>query len=132
MSCNTNPSNINQTFIIEQSLITGGTSVISACTAVYTNVLISCDGDAEIFLSTGETIFNTSIIPLIDASIDIGYPTQRFRNINTVSGTSSVWTSTTSVTTAELILGLDGDGNERTINANNSVIQDDILLGGQY
>jgi hypothetical protein len=129
---NCNPSDINQTFIIEPQSITGGTPVISACTAIYTNEVISCDGDATIELGTGFTMFNTNIIPTADGTIDIGYPSQRFRNINTISGTSTVWTSTTSVTTAALILGLDSSGNSRTITADNSVIQNDILFGGTY
>jgi len=129
---NCNPSDINQTFIIEPQSITGGTPVISACTAIYTNEVISCDGDATIELGTGFTMFNTSIIPTVDGTIDIGYPSQRFRNINTISGTSTFWTSTTSVTTAALMLGLDSSGNTRTITANNSVIQNDVLFGGNY
>ena len=56
----------------------------------------------------------------------------RFRNINTVSGTSSVWTSTYSVNTPNLNLGLDSSGITRTITANNSIIQDDVLLGGTF
>lgn len=129
-SCN--PSDINQTFIIEPQSLTGGTPVVSACTAIYTNEVISCNGDATIILGSGSTIFSTNIIPATDNTIDIGYPTQRFRNINSVSGTSTYWTSTTSVTTAALALGLDSSGNTRTITANNSVIQNDILLGGIY
>jgi hypothetical protein len=129
-SCN--PSDINQTFIIEPQSLTGGTPVISACTAIFTNEVISCDGDATIELGTGNTIFNTSITPTVDGTIDIGYPNQRFRNINTISGTSTVWTSTTSVTTAALVLGDDSGGNARIITANNSVIQDDTLFGGIY
>lgn len=129
-SCN--PSDINQTFIIEPLSLTGGTPVISACTAVYTNELISCDGDAIITLGSGSTTFNTSIIPSVDGTIDIGYPSQRFRNINTISGTSTVWTSTTSVTTAALNLGIDSGGNTRIITADNSVIQNDTLFGGTY
>jgi hypothetical protein len=119
-------------FIIEPMSLTGGTPVISACTAIYTNTIISCSGDAEIILGTGQTIFNTSIIPLLDATIDIGIPLQRFRDINTVSGTSSVWTSTISVTTPLLDLGLDSSGNTRQITADNSIIQDDFLNGGVY
>lgn len=212
------PSDINQTFIIEPQSITGGTPVVSACTAVYTNLLVSCSGDSMISLSSGFTQFNNNIIvngaisgssfysggtnvydiilsaitendiyltgatfsggtliltrndnqniyatftgntsgtcisdlhvtnlygcspivlhndlvPNIDGAIDLGTPIKRFRDINTVSGTSTVWTSTTSVTTAALILGLDSSGNTRTITANNSVIQDDILFGGVY
>ena len=132
MSCSNNSSSINQMFIIEPMSLTGGTPVISACTAIYTNTIISCSGDAEIILGTGQTIFNTSIIPLLDATIDIGIPLQRFRDINTVSGTSSVWTSTISVTTPLLDLGLDSSGNTRQITADNSIVQDDFLNGGVY
>ena len=130
MSCENTSSNINQTFIIES---TGGvTPILSACTAFYTNHIISCDGDAEIILGTGQTIFNTTLIPLLDATIDVGIPARRFRDINTVSGTSSVWTSTISVTTPLLDLGIDSSGNTRQITANNSIIQDDFLNGGNY
>ena len=59
-------------------------------------------------------------------------PSFRFRNINTISGTSTVWTSTDRVITPNLDLGLDSSGNTRTITANNSIIQDDCLLGGTY
>ena len=131
-SCNTNPSNINQTFIIEPLAVTGGTPVISACTAVYTDAIIICSGNSQILMSSGETVFNTNIVPTTDSSIDIGDPIRRFRNINTVSGVSTVWTSTTSVTTAMLDLGLDSSGNTRQITANNSIIQNDILDGDTY
>ena len=125
-------SSINTTFILEPMSVTGGTPVISACTAVYTNELISCDGDSTIQLSTGETIFNTSIMPSIDGGIDLGSPLRRFREINTYSGTSTYWTATTSVTTPMLDLGLDSSGNTRIITADNSVIQNDTLFGGIY
>ena len=74
----------------------------------------------------------TCIIPLLDAVIDLGIPLQRFRDINTVSGTSSVWTSTISVTTPLLDLGYDSMSNLRQITADNSIIQDDFLHGGVY
>jgi hypothetical protein len=121
---------VNQTFIIEPAAT--GSGATSACTAIYTNTIISCSGDTEILLSSGETIFNTSIVPVNDATIDIGYPIKRFRDINTVSGTSSVWTSTISVSTPLLDLGLDSQSNLRQINADNSIIQDDLLNGGTY
>ena len=124
-------SDINETFIIEPLELTGGTT-ISACTAVFTNSVISCSGDSQINLYSGLTEFNTNIIPNLDANIDVGTPIKRFRNVNTVSGTSSVWTSTITVITPTLDLGNDSQGNLRQITANNSVIQDDILLGGNY
>ena len=210
---------INKTFILEPISLTGGTPVISACTAIYTNELISCSGDTIIQLSSGYTQFSNNInvngaisgdtfysgstdlynvilsaitdndiyltgatfsgstliltkndgnslfstftgntsgdcitelyvsniygcgsvvtihqdlIPISDNLINIGTPTMRFRDVNTVSGTSTTWTSTNSVITPNLNLGLDSSGNTRTITANNSVIQDDILFGGGF
>lgn len=124
-------SDINETFIIEPAELTGNT-VVSACTAVFTNTVISCSGDSQINLFSGLTEFNTTLVPEIDATIDVGLPMRRFRDINTVSGTSSVWNSTVSVTTPMLDLGNDSQGNLRQITANNSVIQNDTLLGGTY
>jgi hypothetical protein len=46
---------------------------------VHTNELLSCDGDATIYLSTGETIL-TSITSSGDGEIDLGLPVRRFRN----------------------------------------------------
>jgi hypothetical protein len=124
-------SDINETFIIEPLELSGGT-VVSACTAVYTNTVISCSGDSQINLFSGYTEFNTNLIPEIDATIDAGIPTKRFRDINTVNGTSSVWNSTIKVNTPMLDLGYDSLGNLRQITANNSIIQNDTLLGGTY
>ena len=129
MSCSSN-SNISQTFIIEPS--GGSEPIISACTAVYTNLVISCSGDSQIHLSSGETMFNTSINPMVDATIDVGIPSRRFRDINTVNGTSSVWTSTIKVNTPTLDLGLDSQSILRQITADNSIIQNDDLNGGSY
>ena len=132
MSCIVNSSDINQTFIIEPLSLTGGSPTITACTAVFTNEIVSCSGDTTITLGSGSTIFNTDLVPTTDATIDIGYPLQRFRNINTVSGTSSVWTSSISVSTPSLDLGLDLLNNSRIITADNSIIQNDELNGGNY
>jgi hypothetical protein len=43
MSCNTNLSDINQTFIVEAIITTDAYS--GACDGVHTNELLSCDGD---------------------------------------------------------------------------------------
>jgi hypothetical protein len=122
-------SNLKQSFLVVPSMVQ---DTLSACTAIYTNELISCSGDSIVFLSSGETIFNTSITPLTDGTIDVGVPSRRFRDINTISGTSTVWTSTISVTTPTLNLGLDSLSNNRIINADNSIIQDDTLNGGTF
>ena len=124
-------SDINETFIIEAEILTGST-IFSACTGVFTNSVISCSGDSQINLYSGLTEFNTNLVPNLDTTVDVGTPVKRFRNVNTVSGTSSVWTSTIMVITPTLDLGNDSQGNLRQITANNSVIQNDTLLGGTY
>jgi hypothetical protein len=47
MSCNTNLSDINQTFIVEAIITTDAYS--GACDGVHTNELLSCDGDQYIY-----------------------------------------------------------------------------------
>jgi hypothetical protein len=72
------------------------------------------------------------IVPNTDGNLNLGTAVKRFRDINTISGTSTVWTSTTKVITPNLDLGLDSSGNTRIITADNSIIQNDILNGGSY
>ena len=121
-----NTSDVNQTFIIEPLALTGDTPVVSACTAIYTNRLISCDDDGTTIFLSDKIEVSKSIVPLIDAMNDLGVPSLRFRNINTLSGVSSVWTSTEKVITPEIDLGLDSLGNSRIITANNSIIQNEL------
>lgn len=118
----------------DYNLIANGISSnnISACTSVNTNSIVSCSGDSIINLASGYTQFNTDIEPEIDANIDIGTPIKRFRDINTISGTSSVWTSTIKINTPTLDLGLDSQNNLRQITADNSIVQDDFLNGGTF
>jgi len=96
--------------------------VLSACTGVYTSNLYGCS----------PITIHDDLLPLNDGDSDLGTPVKRFRDVNTISGTSTVWTSTNKIITPELNLGLDSSGNTRTITANNSIIQDDILNGGVY
>lgn len=96
--------------------------VLSACTGVYTSNLYGCS----------PITIHDDLLPLNDGDSDLGTPVKRFRDVNTISGTSTVWTSTNKIITPELNLGLDSSGNTRTITANNSIIQDDILNGGDY
>lgn len=96
--------------------------VLSACTGVYTSNLYGCS----------PITIHDDLLPLNDGSSDLGSPVKRFRDVNTISGTSTVWTSTNKIITPELNLGLDSSGNTRTITANNSIIQNDILNGGSY
>lgn len=100
---------------------TGGSG--NCITELYVDNLYDC--------VSGITLHG-DIIPVTDDTINLGTPLKRFRDINTVSGTTTVWTATTRVYTPELDLGLDGLGNQRTITANNSVIQNDTLNGGTF
>lgn len=128
MSCTNNTSSINKTFIIESS----GNGILSGCTTVFTNKLESCSGDTEILLTSGSTVFNTDLVPVADGTVAVGQPLRRFRELNSVSGTTTIWVATTRVETPELHLGLDSSGNTRTLTADNSVLQNDILFGGGY
>ena len=100
---------------------TGGTG--SCITDLYVENLHSC--------TTGITLYD-DVIPEPDNTINLGTPLKRFRDINTVSGTTTYWTATVKVITPEVDLGNDSLGNPRIINANNSIIQNDILKGGTF
>jgi hypothetical protein len=128
MSRTNNHSDINQTFIISapEQLASSG------CTNVYTNRLINCENGAVIYLGRTQTIFNTNIVPETTDFIVLGTPLKRFRDINVMSGTTSVWAVTEKVKTPTLALGLDANGENREINAQNSIIQYDSLNGGEY
>jgi hypothetical protein len=115
--------NNSNTFTIERSDGLFLSATINQVTGLTVN------GDITI---NDNTFVGNTIEPLVTDVVDIGTPIKRFRNINTISGTSTVWTSTNQVVTPNLNLGLDGLGNQRTITANNSIIQNDILLGGNY
>lgn len=148
MSCISNSSNINETFIIEPIAV-DNTPIFSACTALYSNNIISCSGDTKITLSTGNIIFDgnlytddnltasninvaSSIVPTQDNIVNIGTPLSRFRNINVYSGVTSIWSATTIVHSPILDLGFDSLGNHRILTADSSVLDSDILLGGGY
>jgi len=100
---------------------------------IFTNFIEPCDPNSGVTISNITTFYpNGDILPTTDNTINLGSTSRRFRDVNTVSGTSTVWTSTNQVITPNLNLGLDSLGNQRTITANNSVIQNDILDGDIY
>jgi hypothetical protein len=103
------------------STFTGGSG--NCITELYVDNIYDC--------VSGITLHG-DIVPVTDNTINLGTVLKRFRNINTVSGTTTVWTATTSIYTPELDLGLDSLGNQRKITANNSVIQNDTLNGGIF
>lgn len=90
---------------------------------------LTINGNIEI---TGNTFVGGNIEPINDDFSSIGSTLKRFREINTVSGTTSYWTSTTKIISPEIELGTDILGNTRIITANNSIIQNDTLQGGTY
>lgn len=100
---------------------TGGTG--SCITDLYVENIHNC--------STGITT-HSDIIPVNDNTINLGTQIKRFREINTVSGNTTIWSATTRVYTPEIDLGVDGLGNSRIINANSSVLQNDTLHGGNF
>jgi hypothetical protein len=100
---------------------TGGSG--NCITELYVEEIFTCN--------TGVTL-HSSITPAIDDSINLGSPIKRFRDINTISGTTSYWTANVRVISPEIDLGLDSLGNSRIITADSSVIQDDTLLGGTF
>ena len=75
---------------------TGGTG--SCITDLYIENLHDC--------VSGITLHG-DITPVTDNTINFGTPIKRFRDINTVSGTTTFWSATTRVYTPELDLGLD-------------------------
>ncbi len=139
-------SDITKIFVVEPASsvsfsaetidITGDTTIggdIINCgtgSTIYTENIVACD--TGVTVNNAITIYPTDIVPTTDNLINFGSPIRRFRNINTVSGTSTVWESTGIIYTPILNLGQDLSGNTREITAENSIIQDDILNGGSY
>lgn len=108
------------TFITSTSFSGGSGNCI---TELYVENVFACN--------TGVT-FHNDIKPYSSDTINLGSSGFRFRDVNTLSGTSTYWTSTITVNTPQVNLGLDGNGNSRIITANNSVVQDDTLNGGTF
>ena len=120
-----NPSPWTYTFtdwsVLNLSTFTGGTG--NCINELYIENLHDC--------VSGITLHG-DITPVTDNTVNLGTPIKRFRDINTVSGTTTIWSATTRVYTPELDLGLDSNNESRIITANNSIIQDDILNGGTF
>ena len=118
-------SNIRQNYIVTN---TNEFDTFTACTGVWTSNIYGCSP----ITIQDQLILKGDTSPNSDNTINLGSSVNRFRDINTVSGTSSVWTSTVKVITPSIDLGLDSNNESRFINSNNSIIQNDILLGGSY
>lgn len=129
-------SNINETFIIEPMLISGDTIIYSACSAFYTNNIVSCDSISSIYLGDIYVEINVPLVPNTDNTLDIGLINKRFRSINTVSGSSTYWTSQNgtinSLSASTINLGLDLSNNERILTAETVILGNDTLISGFF
>ncbi len=138
-------SDITKIFVIEAgNAATSGTTLVlsgdltvqgdiincGSGSTIQTEAIIACESGVTI--NNAITVYNTEVLPTSDNLISVGSPSRRFRNVNTVSGNSTVWTTTQRIITPVLDLGLDLSGDTRIITADNSIIQDDVLLGGEY
>ncbi len=122
-----NPSPWNGTISDWSIFSSGGGSFTGGSGNCVTELYVE-----DIFACNSGVTIHSDITPVSDGTINLGTPIKRYRDINTVSGTTTVWSATTIIYTPDLDLGLDGDGNSRIINANNSIIQNDLLNGGIY
>jgi len=109
------------TIDLRNLLFTGGSG--NCITDLFTDNIHTC--------STGITIHN-DIVPKTDNTILIGQPYKRFRELNVYSGNTTIWKANQKIETPVLDLGIDSQGNLRQITADNSIINNDILLGGNY
>jgi len=134
---------MNKIFIIDDCNLPPPTTICP----IKANIITACDSDNTILLTSGATIFNktiiieditingelnSNIIPSTDNTLSLGSQSRRFRDINTYSGSTTIWSVSQVVNTPEINLGLDSMSESRIINANNSIIQNDCLLGGTY
>lgn len=127
-----NQLELNQTFVIEAPPNIGGGY---GCDNIIIDSVMSCSGDTIIKLSTDNVSINQTLLPAT-ALVDLGTTVKRFRSINTVSGTSTYWTTNiirSAVINAEAInLGSDILNNNRVITANTALLIGDSLGGQVY
>jgi hypothetical protein len=132
---------ITKIYVVEPA-INGTVSNLTADTVTIWGDL-TVDGDFY-NCGTGSTVVNTieacddvitiasDIVPPSDGLISIGRPIRRFREVNAVSGMTTIWAASTRVVTPEVTLGYDSQGELRILTANSSVLQNDSLNGGIY
>ena len=134
-------SSVTKYFIVQPEASVSGQTIQGDLTVVGN--ILNCSGGTiftetidpcftGVTISSNFTVFQDVVEPVSDDTKTLGTPSRRWRQINTVSGSSTVWTSTSRVITPRLELGLDSNSEDRTITADNSIIQDDFLNGGTY
>lgn len=125
---------IRETFIIDQSGNAG--SGTTSCELTVTNLLQSCSGDTTISMESGAIVVSSTIIPETDNTSDLGITSRRFRQLNSISGTSTYWSTqsldASNIRTNMIDLGTDSQNNLRILNADSSVLANDTVVGGSY
>ena len=110
--------------VLDDLIVNGDIFNCDSGSTIYFNNIAACSGD---------TInVESSLTPAIDNGVDVGTPFRRYREVNTVNGMSSIWASTIRVVTPEVTLGYDSGGELRILNANSSILQNDLINGGSY
>ena len=111
------------TITVENDLTVNGDIINCGTGSTIVNILEACDDVITIA---------SDIVPPSDGLISVGTPKRRFREVNTVSGMTTIWSSTIRVVTPEVSLGYDSQGELRILTANSSILQNDIISGGSY
>lgn len=111
------------TITVENDLTVNGDIINCGTGSTIVNILEACDDVITIA---------SDIVPPSDGLISVGTPIRRFREVNTVSGMTTIWSSTIRVVTPEVSLGYDSQGELRILTANSSILQNDIISGGSY
>jgi hypothetical protein len=101
-----NTSDINQTFIIEPLSITGGSPTLTACTGLYTNAVVSCDGNTQILMGTGLITFDGNLYTNDDFTANVVSGTTFYGDGSNLTGISTGETYTNSASTPNVIGGI--------------------------
>lgn len=111
------------TVTVEHDLIVNGDIINCGTGSTIVNTIEACDDVITIA---------SDIVPPSDGLISVGRPVRRFREVNAVSGMTTIWAASTRVVTPEVTLGYDSQGELRILTANSSILQNDSLIGGSY
>lgn len=111
------------TITIDGDLTVNGDIINCGTGSTIVNIIEACDDVITIA---------SDIVPPSDGLISVGTPVRRFREVNTVSGMTTIWAASTRVVTPEVTLGYDSQGELRILTANSSILQNDLITGGSY
>jgi len=111
------------TMTVQGDLTVDGDIINCGSGSTIVNIIEACDDVITIA---------SDIVPPSDGLISVGRPIRRFREVNTVSGMTTIWASSVRVVTPEVTLGYDSMGELRILTANSSILQNDLINGGSY